>query len=194
MTFKVFLLNPPFDWIHFNWLFGLCLNTSRSWSTGSPEMQHFTWRRLPPGNHWTETASWGACWGWGGDVVVRAEFQWGKELSPRGRRKPACCLGSNAENTGSLSSSFTLTFKQEKNTIYKESQDKIIWVNVLWKIESAVHVEGFIITKPWGIVVIQSIQESWYYGGETLRELKIIVSAGPACKRNLLKNKTHKVI
>lgn len=31
-------------------------------------------------------------------------------------------------------------------------------------------------------------------GDETFRELKVIVSAGPAYKRNLLKNKTYKVI
>lgn len=45
MTFKVSLSTPPFDWLHFNWLFGFCVNSSRSWSSRSPETEHLPWGR-----------------------------------------------------------------------------------------------------------------------------------------------------
>ena len=147
MRFRVFLSNPH---LIESTLVGHSVyvwTSPEAVSTWSPEMWHFTLEDCPCGicSEVTDAAFWKAQGKW-----LCVLYQSGKELSQS--QKDSCTLvRAPSLKTQAVSFPvFILTFKQNpppattpKNnnkktphdkTLYKESEDKIIWANVLWEI------------------------------------------------------------
>lgn len=89
---------------------------------------------------------------------------------------------------------FTLSFQQHKKLPSIKSHEIKLYGFTCFERFKVLYMSDFLLQIPGKLWRPNKVQESRYYGGRTPLGDKVIISAGSAYERNLLKQKTHKLI